>query len=597
MGVTRRASLIESKRFIGAAIACLALITSYPLFTSTIPYGHDMIFHLARIESIAQGLSQGLVPVRLYQAQAYGFGYPTGICYPDLFLYLPAALCALGLSLKASYALFVLLVNAATATIALFSFKRLFHSTKTGLFLSALWTLAPYRLCCVLVRAAVGEYLALMFAPLLVWGLWATYELEEHNGEGGVLCLSVAAAGIVYSHILSVALFLVAALPFLIVLMAWGRAPHKLANTLKALVLTALLSAAFTIPFLTYYTTHALEVQQKVQRAADHALEPAQLFGAFLNFFGSSKDIGSDLIGEMGLYVGWPLLAAPAAWFAFGKSDETRPASRCQTWVPRLLLIIAALLMIATTYLFPWDAYGKTGIVGTIVSKLYIIQFPWRLLGQIELLLVVLWGVVATRADKQALRHVGMVVLCFALIEAGHASGSYMSNTVRNSDELLASLNVQQKTLTSGGEYLPLGIDRTYLYEADGAEPKPKSPEVDVTDWERTDAQSLSIELTNRSKERQSILLPLFWHEQWRIETATHDASPEDVSLTNADGYVLLTVNPGFSGTIDVVFEEPLFWRIAELTSLVTLLGVVTYEARTYWRKHEKRNERQARAD
>ena len=62
-------------------------LSCFGLLNETIPGGHDLIFHLSRIEAISKGLQFGEFPVRIYPDYFYGYGYANGIMYPDLFLY------------------------------------------------------------------------------------------------------------------------------------------------------------------------------------------------------------------------------------------------------------------------------------------------------------------------------------------------------------------------------------------------------------------------------------------------------------------------------------------------------------------------------
>lgn len=63
-------------------------------------------------------------------------------------------------------------INILTAMIAYFCAKDYSKSRHIGFFGAILYTLAPYRLTCVFVRGAVGEYTAMAFIPLVFYGLY-----------------------------------------------------------------------------------------------------------------------------------------------------------------------------------------------------------------------------------------------------------------------------------------------------------------------------------------------------------------------------------------------------------------------------------------
>lgn len=76
------------KRISGFLLFVIWFIADIPFMMSYLPVattGHDLIFHLYRIEGIAQGLIEGQFPVRMQTVQAAGYGYPVSIMYGDIF--------------------------------------------------------------------------------------------------------------------------------------------------------------------------------------------------------------------------------------------------------------------------------------------------------------------------------------------------------------------------------------------------------------------------------------------------------------------------------------------------------------------------------
>ncbi|MDR0838346.1 MAG: hypothetical protein LBN99_01740, partial [Oscillospiraceae bacterium] len=77
-----------------AALCCIltAVISTAPIARYALVNGHDLVFHLTRIEGVYEGLLSGQFPVRLNPTFLNGYGYADAIMYPTLFLYFPAAL-------------------------------------------------------------------------------------------------------------------------------------------------------------------------------------------------------------------------------------------------------------------------------------------------------------------------------------------------------------------------------------------------------------------------------------------------------------------------------------------------------------------------
>ena len=153
-------------------IAAAGLISSLPLIFAGIDgtVYQDLLFHLSRIEGIKEGVLSGQFPVMMESVWMEGKGYPVSIFYGDILLYIPALLRIVGVPVVITYKIFVLLINLLTAFSACFCFKRIFKydiSAYLGMFL---YVLASYRLMDIFVRAAVGEYAAFIFFPVIALG-------------------------------------------------------------------------------------------------------------------------------------------------------------------------------------------------------------------------------------------------------------------------------------------------------------------------------------------------------------------------------------------------------------------------------------------
>ena len=80
-----------------------------PLFTVNCIGGHDIAYHLLRIEALKTGILQGRPFLRINMLFFGGMGYASSLFYPDFLLYFPAVLRVLGVGINLSYHLFVAL--------------------------------------------------------------------------------------------------------------------------------------------------------------------------------------------------------------------------------------------------------------------------------------------------------------------------------------------------------------------------------------------------------------------------------------------------------------------------------------------------------
>ena len=538
---------------IGVMLLLLAVIATCSLFVPSAKWtpGHDLPFHIARIQSIAQGLQSGVMPVRLYACQAHGFGYPCGVCYPDLFLYVPGALVAAGLHPWVAYVVFVFLINLVTAIVAYYAFATVFQSWRHGLVCATLWTLAPYRLCDVLLRAAVGEYLALVFAPLIVLGLWRVF-LDDSTPEGaGWKTLAIGASGIVYSHILSVVMFLPVSLLAMVPLARHRKKDGWVLAIGKAAVLTLLLCAAFLVPFFDYYLHHDLGVKYFGNSAYEHSLYPGQFLIPFQPFSGWSNSLDQGILGEMPLEIGLSLLVVLVLAFVWLRRPSVRAAGseEAEGWI-RLLAWASVAMLLLTTCLMPW---GFAGPLATI-------QFPWRLLGLATLLLVVLAGVLMGHTSDR-LRTFWIVCLALCLVEGAYCEVSF----AMLGEPLEVTMTSVEGDDIGMGEYVPIQQSKDFFDAWDQIAPVAPAG-VEVRDFERTTPQETRVGLDNTTNTTQRVRLPLFWHRQLQLDPQ------EGATLEWDDGYAAIALAPHAAGTYAIAFVEPLLWRVAEIISLVAAI-------------------------
>ena len=115
---------------------------------------------------------------------------------------LPALLYNLWLPLRTCYQVYLFAVTLATCLIAYFSFAKITASRRLGLLGALLYTLSAYRLTCVYTRAAVGEFTAMAFFPLVLLGLYGIYTSDRPR-FGDWLPMALGMAAMVQSHLLS----------------------------------------------------------------------------------------------------------------------------------------------------------------------------------------------------------------------------------------------------------------------------------------------------------------------------------------------------------------------------------------------------------
>lgn len=561
-----------SKRRIVLILLLLSLVSSIPLFTDYLACGHDIQFHLFRMEGVVDGLMDGQLPVRIHPNTLYGYGYAAPSFYPEALLYFPAALRLCGFSIMGAYKTFLFALNALTAYLSYFAFSRMFRSAKLGLVGSGFYTLSLYRLINLYTRAAIGEASAMAFLPLIALGLYAilTDDSDAPGYRFAFLPLTVGMTGLVGTHLLSCEMVL--PLLALVCLVCAKRTfqPKRLLAIAKAACCTLLLGACFFVPMLDYLGYDTYQVfQYSVTNRAHEAINVAQLFPLLPGGMGESLANTKGIAGEMPLGVGFVfaiILAVYPALCKRGKSALPVPDCRAIVQTGRISYFLGLLLLVLCTNLFPWEALYNLG--GLAAESASMLQFPWRLLAPATVLLCI----VACRcfallpsalSDAVAVRRMLAYTLClFALI----TPVAYCDRLLQQADALQIDFYEDLDQLRSVGdaEYLPFGAKGIAPYRID--KPVHATPGLSIESFSKQGTH-LTVGVANATDAEATVDLPLIQY----LGYVAHDDAGQIFTLTKGDlTRMQLHVPAHYTGTIEIRFVERALWRAAEAVSVLT---------------------------
>ena len=181
------------------AVLGITILSSLPLMINGIGNGHDLPFHLVRIEAIADSihLSEWSMPVRISNLWYDGYGYPTSIYYGELLLYIPAFFRVMGFSVEEAYKIYVFLINAGTTVVSYVCFGKIFQKKNIALLTCMAYVTATYRMVNLYVRAAVGEYSAALFFPIVALAIYRIYtDNYDENYKKNALLLAIGMTGL-----------------------------------------------------------------------------------------------------------------------------------------------------------------------------------------------------------------------------------------------------------------------------------------------------------------------------------------------------------------------------------------------------------------
>ena len=545
-------------------LAGIALLASLPLFSNCLYFGHDLDYHLQRITAMAAELSYGQFPVRLTTDSLNGYGYANPLCYCELFLTLPALLYNAWLPLRTCYQVYIFAVTLATAAIAYYSFGTVTASRKLGLLGAGLYTLSCYRMVCIYVRAAVGEYTAIAFLPLILAGLYNIYTTEKPRfAQWAPMAFGMAA--LVQCHLLSCELIALLLVVFCLLRLRETLRPARLLAWLKAALLALALSAWYFFPFLISTREINLMVNGpligKIQGQGTYLV---QLFSPFGRGYGGTADGPSN---DMTLTLGLPLAAGfMLVIYCLLRRERWRQQEtlrRMQT-----AFGFAMLTLVLSLRVFPWD--GVQNWLGRAAGKMAgMFQYPWRFLSLATVLLclaVLLAVQLLQEKNARLAKGAAAALAACALLTVGVVQTQITTGMSEQAYNVF--LNRQPNAATGVGEYL---IDGTSGYETIWAQPKPGSEELQLLSYEKRGGKAyLTVE---NNGDAADISVPIFnYGHYYAVDEATGDAYALG---TGENARITLNIPAGYTGTIVIAYHAPVYWRAFELVSLLALIGSV----------------------
>ncbi len=550
---------LPRKRY--AMLLVLTLLGCLPLGMDGLGMGDDFGFHLGRIEALAQGIGQGVFPVRMAGFFNDGAGYPTGVYYGDLFLILPALLRLAGFSVVSAYKVYLLVLTFVTAFAAYACCRRIFGDDRIGIVCSASYVLGPYRLADVYVRSAVGEATAFAFYPLIALAAWNLLTRpEKEKGKNSAL-LAAGLLGLLYTHLLSTEMAVLA-------LLAVGLCHFRRMLQRDALLQLGMAAAgflvagaAFLVPFLDYYLKVDTVVRGEMSfphMIQKYGVYPGELFCFFKSVAGgASAYLPERMQMTPGMLQMGGLALALVLW-GKGKADRTI----------RKLTVASLLALWVSSSVFPWDALAGHSRIGQFLAQ---VQFPTRYLGIAMVFLMLLLGASlrqGLRCGMLSMKACGAAALCLSLVTACGFVSSF--SEIRSQSRFLDTPELPQYTYhyslrrgIGGSEYLMSGTDIARLrpeIETDGAEVRV------------LEEAGVRMVLEASSREAGSVTLPRFAYPYMQV------TGPEGTPLPTqeADNHRIRVLLPaGFSGTLKVDFHEPVAWRIAEAVSVLGAAAAV----------------------
>lgn len=524
-------------------------IAYLPFMNDFLLWGHDSGFHLGRIEGLAMCLKSGDLLGRINPVN--GYGYASGIMYPQLFLYIPAILHILGVSLMDSYKLFIFFINVITFVNTYVAVKNILRKDDkcVPVLASSFYTLGLYRLVNLYLRGAVGEALGMAFLPIIMWGMYELFFGEERKWWIAVIGWTC----ILQSHFLSLEM----ALGFSALVFAFGIkkicCKKRLIAITKAVVLICLLNAFFIIPFLQYFVTCDFWGFHMSTEIGYTAVYFSQMFSTFVNNAGRLKILGNTA-GEMPSTIGAISLLTIIVYFLLRDKEEKKIKR-----IGDIFLFLACICMFAASDMCPWGVLYRFPLLNKIASS---IQYLFRFLSFASLFLTIVFAINVDKLKKNV-KETWLILGVVLLIIQN--CWYYIDSTVQTED-IVAEDEVESKVY----------IDEMYLYKefsilkelySRGNEIEIVSGNTSANILEKSKKGSTLVLEISDCTESVDIEVPIYYYPSYRAELNGHKLNIEQGS------YGMIRINNiSEDGILKISFPEQPLWIVADLVSAVTVM-------------------------
>ena len=552
----------------------IGLLASIPLFSDFLYTGDDIRFHLARLEGIYQALRGGQFPVRINAVQNSGYGDLSASMYPSFFLMPFAVLRFLKVSLMLCYKIMIVSINIGTALTAYYSVRKLCGSHKMGMWACILYTFSSYRLNNLYIRCALGEVLAMVFFPLLLWGVCEILWRDEKKWY--VLALGMTC--VIQSHVLSTEIcVLFMAVELIIWLFCGSRkgAVKRILGGMKAVLITILLNAGFLIPFV-YFSMQDLQSFHMANYIAELPAYFTQMFAVFMPVEGTSVPVGSTQ-NEMALSVGFVLLFG-AVLFCVNQIRDKESDSGAGK-IGRRCFGYGVAGLILSSWLFPWSRLLKMEWFSTLSSPL---QFSWRFLGTASVFLCVVTAIAVETVSEKNRNYIKILLIGLIICSTGYCFDMICQQKAALSDKMEVeginhSDSMYMYYISEDFEpwHMQLSREEARITCLDSAE-------VSFSDYEKR-GMKISVTTQNPENAEDILVFPLCYYPGYvirvdgeRVETKIHS---DPIPMVACD-------LPEQTAHITVVYEGLWIFRVGDILTLATAGGMA---ATALWRRKKSK--------
>jgi uncharacterized membrane protein len=523
-------------------LVILLIVPLFDLFHPGLPITHDGQDHVARIANFYQNLQDGNLIPRWAANLNFGYGHPILMFLYPLPSYMASLFHFLGFSFVDSTKL-VFGISFVLSGLTMYLWLRVFLSGYTALIGGLLYTLAPYRFIDLYVRGALGEHVAFIFPPLV---LYFIYKLSKKPSYWYLAGGSLSLTGLILAHNAISLMFLPIILFYIVYLGFYCK--NKKYFMFQALCLMLLgfgLAAFFWMPAF-------LEGKYTLRDIVTRGVTLERFVSLKDLFYGPwSYGISGQFTVQIGL-LNWlgVFLSIPLSLYFFKKKNSS--------WI---IIFAFLLLFIFIAYLMTSGAKP----IWEMVTLLQKFQFPWRFLSLSVFLSAVLGAFVVSILSKNLQKIISIlfiIAILFTNKEYWHA------NSYQQKPESFYS-GIYNRT-TDTGESSPIWSIR-FMESLPKAHIEVLEGSANIKEGKRTSTKhEFIISATQKTKLRENTL----YFPGWQI-LVDGKSVPIEFQDQNSRGIMTFLVEKG-EHEVTVEFTETKLRLLSNFVSLASLLILLT---------------------
>lgn len=555
----------SEKNVLNAILFLLAMAAT--VFVVYIPYlkqglpGHfmDTLYQMERIEGLKNSLMAGKLIPRIYPHFFNGYGYGSPLFYSDIFFVIPALLRIIGFSATQTWKLFVLMLICINFLVTFFSFKAIAKDFTASLTGSVALTACQFYLVDLVLRAGLGEYMAIIILPVLFVALYDYFVLEGKR----TYLFGVAFGGMLLCH--SIMVFLGAIFTIFVFICALISPVYRKKVFVLSKIKSLVVSALFTLGITAYYFLPMLEQMLSGKFAFSTPwVHLSEYLPPLTSLFAIKGSMFFTAIVGLGAAL-W-LLAAYSLFSSFTKNKA--PAAL-------FLVILGLIIAVITTDIFPWKFFDNTFFNN--------IQFTFRMFPY-AVVPIVLGGTVFLAQEKNVLLKNVISVLCVVLTIGFAFYQNYDvaidEATYALSDDFLAT----EGTMYVGkGEWLPIN-EAVEEFEMNLiTDPKGYNYAFSETGIVPLNTLSLNRYSFEATESAENYLVSLIFYKGYEAEYISESGERTMISCSKNQSGLTVVSNPSKqAGIIEINYKGTLLQKISVLFSLlsIAILVIITIKRR-----------------